>query len=321
MNRSPLFSAPASASIVADRRAVPADRLLAARALIDRGFVEGVADALADLADEPEHSLAVRKLVQLVKFVEQTVRWLDFEGGQPREGRWESPDGRAPAEALEDTAVLLWAHPGATRTAIAFSHLEGGFGPMAGWHSIGIVHRVLRPLGVNVVYLLDESQSLHFGRIRGLSEDYGGCLNGLKALLGARGWNETYTYGVSSGGFSALRYGVDLGARGVLSMSGPSNLVRQPGVTPDPRLEHFYRTLPAFAIDLLPLYRKSARTPRLLLCYGELNEYDKGMARRMAEFPGTSLIPFEGFAGHSTFIEALRNGRLGPLLQQLVADA
>jgi hypothetical protein len=192
---------------------------------------------------------------------------------------------------------------------------------MAGWHSIGIVHRVFRPLGVNVVYMLDESESVHFGRIRGLGKGYEECLGKLKALLGARGWNEIYMYGVSSGGFSALRYGLDLGAHAVLSMSGPTNLTREEVVTPDPRLDHFYRNLPAYAIDLLPLYRNSARRPRLLLCYGELNEYDKSMAQRMAEFPGTDLIPFAGFAGHSTFIEALRNGTHGPLVKRLLAAA
>jgi hypothetical protein len=215
----------------------------------------------------------------------------------------------------------MWVHPGAERTVIAFSHMQGGFGPMAGWHSIGLVHRILRPLGVNVVYLLDEPGHLHFGLIRGLGDDYSSGIDRLKALLAERGWSRTYAFGPSSGGFSALRFGLDLEAQAVLSMSGPTDLDVPDPAHRDPRLLIFYRDLPRFAVDLLPLYRASVHRPRLVMCYGQLNDYDRQMAERMTELGETALAPFDGFAGHSTFVEGLRNGRLGPLLRQLITDA
>jgi hypothetical protein len=304
--------------MVADRSLPPGSRLDAAQGLVSYGEAGApILAALGDLKADPAHAATLRKLEQFASYAGQALRWLDFAGKQPQAGRWDTLDGSVPGSTTQASGALLWASPGATRTVIAFPHLGGGFGPLRGWLSIALLHRTLRPLAANVVYIRDESLRLHFCGIHGLGSDYSASIQALGQALRSRGWGPLHTFGESSGGYTALRFGLDLGARAVLSMSGPTSMAGDTERN-DPRLVRFYRDAPQFAVDLLPLYRASAKRPRLLLCYGEDNAYDTRMAQRMAELPGTELVPFAGFAGHSTFIEAMRTRTLAPLATRLL---
>jgi hypothetical protein len=215
--------------------------------------------------------------------------------------------------------MLLWLHAEATRVVLVFSNAIGGFGRQTGWNSIGVMHRALKPLATNIVYLYDDTGLLHFDGIAGLGGDYAACVGGLGAMLESRGWTSVYAFGDSSGGYSALRYGLDLEAKAVLSMSGLSTLDPADPVRQDPRLQPFFRQPGEFAVDLLPLYRARARRPHLLLCYGELNKHDSRHALRMAELPEAELIPFPGYSEHSTFVASLRNRSFGALARRLLA--
>lgn len=297
----------------ADTGAALDERLLAARQLVDNGFA---AEALAALRDRPARE--TRKLVLYAKYVEQLGKSLDFEGKRPGPGRWETLDGAALDTTSETTGALLWTRPGVRRTALVFSNVGGSFGVLKGWHSIAQVHLAIRPLELNAIYLRDASRLVHFGGIRGLAADYPGCIAALKALLDGRGWTSVYALGDSAGGYAALRYGLDLEMRAVLSFSGQTSLDPADEANRHRMLEPVQNALPAYTVDLLPLYRARARRPRLLLCYGELNKSDAAHAQRMAELPETKLIPFEGFAWHSTLLEAVRRRSLDKLLGRLV---
>jgi len=107
--------------------------------------------------------------------------------------------------------------------------------------------------------------------------------------------------------------------RAVFSFSGPTTLESTKDRA-ELGLEYLHQTVPAEAIDLLPLYRGARERPRLLLCYGEHNAFDKAMARRMALFPETELIALKGFSGHSSFMEAGRLGQLQALTARLLAS-
>jgi hypothetical protein len=82
-------------------------------------------------------------------------------------------------------------------------------------------------------------------------------------------------------------------------------------------LKWLHEAAPQMTVDLLPLFRRASRRPRLLLCYGDANAGDAEMALRMSEFPETELVPFHGFSGHSTFMEATRLGNLRALTARL----
>jgi hypothetical protein len=230
---------------------------------------------------------------------------------------WQTLDGSAPGASTEPSGVLLWLRPDATQTVLAFSTLAGGFGPMRGWNSVYLVHRFLARFPVNIVYLRDETYCLNLAGNLGLGADYRACVARLAALFEERGWRDVYAIGLSNGGFAALRYGLDLALRGVLSFSGPTTLESAQDRAAL-GLEHLHKTVPHETIDLVPSFRRASRRPRLLLCHGEKNAFDTAMAKRMAEFPETELIALAGFSGHSTFMEASRLGQLRGLTSRLL---
>ncbi len=118
------------------------------------------------------------------------------------------------------------------------------------------------------------------------------------------------------GGYTALRFALDLGARGALAFSGPTSFT-SPKYREKFGLGALYQAAPDMTVDLLPLYRAARRRPQLWLCYGDGNKLDTHMAQRMSEFAETRLLPFHGFSGHSTFMEAGRRGDLHQLAAQL----
>jgi hypothetical protein len=313
--RPPLALAEAQA-IAASAHADPAERLRACTELVQRGATRLALPALRELEAQPALAIDARKLMAAARYVERAHRWLDFAGERATAGRWQTLDGSPPGESREPSGALLWVRNGAAKTALAFSTYAGGFGFMRGWGSVFLAHRFLASFPLNIVYLRDETYCLNLAGNRSLGADYGACVEALRSLCAQRGWRELYALGFSMGGYSALRFGLDLGVRAALSFSGPTSLAsaeyrEQMG------LKWLHEAAPQMTVDLLPLFRRASRRPRLLLCYGDANAGDAEMATRMAGLPETELIPFEGFDGHSTFMEAGRLGRLGALTARL----
>jgi hypothetical protein len=308
----------AAARIAVDRSAPPETRLKACEELILAGSPAPAMPVLRELYPLPGLAVRVRRMAAIARYMERAPKEAVFAG----EGRWETLDGSAPGKSTAEGGAMLWLREGAHKAIFVFSHVYGGFaGPMRGWSSMALLHRFLKQFAVNVVYLRDAKYCLHLAGIPGLGDDYTSCVTRLQALCAQRGWGETHALGVSTGGYSALRYGLDLGAQAVLSFSGPSDLT--PHADPAKRAAQFrqlHKTVPGMAVDLLPLYRSSTRRPRLLLCFGEGNAYDARMAQRMAEFPETELVPF-AFKGHTSFIEALRQRQVETLVGRLIGAA
>jgi hypothetical protein len=309
-------------ALVADPGAQPIQRLQAAQRLIDLGRCEGVVEALGDLARRPQFAAGLRKFGLYVNFVAHSLRWLDFAGKQARQenaGRWETLDGSSPdPTGKTGSGVLLWVRPGATRVVVVFSNVISGFGsPMRGWVSMVHMHRALKPADASIVYVMGDARFLHFAGVRGLGENYDGNVARLRSEFEARRWSTILTAGESSGGYSALRFGLDLEARGVLSFSGCSSLA--PADCSDRRLVDLQQQLPEAALDLLPLYRARERRPRVLLSYGAGHAKDTWYAERMADVPGCELFPLADFAEHGTMIECMRRKQMQPLVQRLLA--
>ena len=309
-------------ALAAEPTAPPRVRLKACIELVLRARLAEAQPALKELEADPKLAPRVRGLLALGRYAERAGTKLDFAGARPAGGHWETLDGTAPGASEEASGALLWVRPGASRVLFAFCTLRGNFGILKGWVSVYLVHRVLAEVPVNVVYLRDETSCLNLAGNRSLGDDYGACVARLRALCEARGWREGYALGLSSGGFPALRYGLDLGLRSVLSFSGPTDLTPGPWLAerhPDERA--LSEKAPHMATDLLPLLRAAARRPRMLLCYGEDNELDAAQAKRLGELAETELVPFPAFGGHSTFMEAGRLGQLGALYARLLQDA
>ena len=90
-----------------------------------------------------------------------------------------------------------------------------------------LIHEWLGRLPVSVVYLRDFRKSVGVLGYPSLGPDRRSSVEGLKRLVNDLGGRRIYTFGNSSGTFSALHYGLDLEARAVLCMSGPTTLTRE----------------------------------------------------------------------------------------------
>lgn len=311
-----------AAALAAEPTTPPSVRLKACAELVLHGRLADAEPSLRSLEARPEFGVRARQLRALGRYAERAMAQVDFAGTRPAAGRWQTLDGGAPGASREAADALLWVRPDSPRVVLVFSTLRGNFGMLKGWPSVSLVHRFLAEFPVNIVYLRDETACLSLAGNRAFGADYGACVAGIRALCEARGWREGYALGLSSGGFPALRYGLDLEVRGVLSFSGPTDLTPGPGLAarhPDERA--LAETAPRMAVDLLPLLRAAKRRPRMLLCYGERNDYDATQAQRLAGLPEAELVPFAGFAGHSTFMEAGRLGQSRALVARLLEAA
>ncbi len=168
----------------------------------------------------------------------------------------------------------------------------------------------------SIVFLRDTGACLYLDGIPGLGPDYRACLAALRRIRAATG-KRLHCIGHSTGGYAALRFGLDLGADSVLAFSCPVNLdvADQPPAELERRhLVELRRRAPGMMVDLRSLYTAAARPPRVLLCYGEDHPQDAAAANQLAGLPGVAQHPIPGYAGHQTLAEAMRLGLLDPLV-------
>lgn len=202
----------------------------------------------------------------------------------------------APAEPErgEEPSVLVAAAPGARRAILTFGGNAGGL----------LLPRVVREEpGLHVIAVRDRTRRCFGLRgLDGLGDRYETSLDTLRQLLDRLDAREVFLAGASAGGYSALRFGLDLGADGVLGLCAPTtlDLADQQGASLAryPQLAALYRNLPAMPLDMLREYAAAARRPRIVLVYSLGHERDAWLAGRMAALPGVRLRPAPAEVGH-----------------------
>lgn len=209
------------------------------------------------------------------------------------------------------TDVMIARSWAATRVIVAF----GGVGE-AFWS----VPPFLEVPNCHLVMLRDTTRLFHVAGIEGLGANYADCVAGLRKLIKKLGATQIFVSGNSSGGYAALRYALDIEARGVLAFSPftrlnatEAELARFPAVRP------LSRSRPEMMEDLLPLYRNHQNPPKAIIVYGDKHPVDTEHALRMKELPNISLEPVPGYDGHHAWAKLLEENKFRPLLKQLLA--
>jgi hypothetical protein len=145
----------------------------------------------------------------------------------------------------------------------------------------------------------------------------------IKAILAKLGADAVFCFGSSAGGFPALKFGLDLGARGVLAFSTPTSLDLDDEPGSDfktyPLLVRLYRRARRLGRSMATAYQARVVHPRVLLVYGEGHERDAYFANHMAGVPGVELLPLAGFKEHTTYLEVTKRGMLPEMLGELLA--
>jgi len=295
------------AAVAARPEAAVDERLRACDSLVRAGELDLAEPALSGLTHAEPAMVTARRLLAVCR---QLRRWGIVSRLKP----YTSPVGRSRPDFEAARGVLIARRPGATRVLLVFT----GMAKMV-WVSLHVLHQVLPAEGCHIVYLRDALELSYLGGIPELGEGYEATRAGFRELIASLGGRELYCLGSSGGGYGALRYALDLGARSVLGFA--------PATDPSPVLKalddagpHSGAAVPRHLLrDLREVYAAAAAPPRVRLVYGELNAADATASRRLEGLPTVTLHPVAGYEGHDVIAQTIATGEFRALVDGLLA--
>jgi hypothetical protein len=195
------------------------------------------------------------------------------------------------------SSLLVAPWPGATKVLITFGGNTG---------YLMLPPPIVTMQDTHLIAIRDPQRCFALCGIPGLGETYAECVGNLRQLIDALDRPDVYLTGVSAGGYPALRYGLDLGAHGVLGFSAPTtlDLADDPGadLSRYPQLTALYRQQPDIPLDLARLYAATSPRPRAMLLFSMSNDRDTWLVDRMRQIEGIEAEPVANEAGHRVFV-------------------
>lgn len=183
--------------------------------------------------------------------------------------------------------------------------------------TVSLMHKILRKTGVNIVYCRDLQQQWYSRGVVGLGHDYQSTVEGFRTLAARYGAKRILTLGNCVGSHGALRFGLSLGARGVLALSPKL----QPGEGMKPRqktqLSAIREPLAAGPTKVRSRYLEADARPEVNLIFGQHYTVDPADAHAMAGVPGVTVTGVPDSA--DALKDLLVRGLLEPLLMDFVA--
>ena len=188
------------------------------------------------------------------------------------------------------------------------------------WMTFSLLHKILRKTGVSVVYCRDLQQEWYAQGVVGLGHDYESTVEGFAKLAARNGVKRILTLGNCVGCQGALRFGLSLGAQGVLGISPklrigdrlkPEQKAQLTGIRD--RLQCEYKR-----IDIQ--YLEAAIHPKVTLIFGAECSDDAAAARSMAHVPGVTVAGIPDSTDTDSVKDLLVRGLLEPLLKDFVVN-
>jgi len=238
-----------------------------------------------------------------------------------------SPEDQARTSGFQDDSKadfqFVPADPSAVRSdrmLVVFSDLGQRFGGCP----LPLLHAYLARLGLHVLYLRDLENVFYLNGQPRDAYNLSRSISRIKTLRDQLGIRSFITMGNSSGGFGALHCGdFQLRAQRIFSFAGPTNLTLcLPDITQKQRDAGIPEPLRAtpWAANAAARLRQPGPQPHLHLILAADNVNDARFARHLGS-PLPSHITVETLAGssaHNVLIPLVQQGRLAPLLQELV---
>lgn len=206
----------------------------------------------------------------------------------------------------EDSDIGIFIPEGARQVVFVFAGLaqEAGL-------PLDLLHPFFARLPVGVVYLRDFERLLFLKGVKSLGGDYSTTLDRLKGLLPPQ-VEEIYCFGNSAGGYAALRYALDLGAKAALLVAAPTSLDAA-ACQQDGRAKaiarKIHRSVPEMARDLSSELKASAAPLKVDVWYGDKMPQDSEHASRLAGIDSVTLHPID-HAGHDVLWRLAETGAL-----------
>jgi tetratricopeptide (TPR) repeat protein len=283
------------------------DRIHAATTLVAYGLTEIAAPILAELQDRSPHA---RKLLRVLREIERM--------GLAQSLVVEKPSADGIDNQLESLrGIVEKPVPGSDILLLVFAGIEHRL-----WVTFSLLHKMLKSTGASVIYVRDLQQSCYSGGIVGLGDNIDSSAEGFRALAKQYGARRILTLGYCVGCIGALRYGLLLGAEGVLGL--------HPRVQPeDARLLNEKAGIRGARLatqadpqrSVLAEYREAVARPQVTFVFGENCAIDAAAARALAEITEVAAIAIPGSSEVNIFSDLLALGVLQPVLGDFVARA
>lgn len=286
--------------------ATAAAQLEAARTLVQYGLTEVATPLLERLQ---AHSTEAR---QLCMALQQMARLGLAQPILPGTAHPDPADNQL--ESLE--GFLDKPVPGADTLLLVFAGTNNRT-----WMTFTLLHRVLRKTGVSIVYVRDLRRDWYATGVVGLGDDFDSTVAGFRKLAESHGAKRILTLGNCIGCLGALRFGLSLGAAGVLGLG--------PKLRPGNDLEADHKlSLRAFRERRSPVhqnirerYLTAVARPKVTLFFGEHCGTDAADARSLAEVPGVTATAIRGSSDPDSLKDLLVLGELESVLQEFVTQA
>jgi hypothetical protein len=293
---------------------------LARIAVLDRDAETGLAlvdEQEAETGPTPHTEALRRKLLKRERAKAQKEGAIKLKSAATTELRAWAEHSGAPTLALDTPAqklitplgdIMLERAPGARGLVLVFGGLASMFGGAA--EDLGDLVQAKR---LNTIFLTDPQRLFMLNGLASVG-DYPATLAWVREL--SKTWDapNLYCLGFSAGGYPAIRYGVDLGARRVLTFAAPTNFA--PGITQiETRgialLNRILTRKPDMCENLRDyLARFGAAAPEIINYYGQDMPEDAYHGRNIEGLPTVSSRPLAGVTSHGVILHSLKKNDL-----------
>jgi tetratricopeptide (TPR) repeat protein len=179
-----------------------------------------------------------------------------------------------------------------------------------------ILDRFFAKLNVSTVYLRDPTRLLFNNGVSALGNCFDSSVAYLKELIAESGASNVVSFGISAGGFAAIRYGLALKANLIIGFGAAVNL-RAEFLKDDGRAKIIVKRLQGLSaniLDLKPLIQASAGNIPIHLYYSEHMPQDTLHAKHIEHEPGVVLHELKNEREHNILGLFAEKGELFDIL-------
>lgn len=210
--------------------------------------------------------------------------------------------------------VLTATRPGAETVIFCFCGQRRQMGV-----PLWLFHRWVSSYDASFVYVRDFSDAYYLAGVSSLGNrlETAAALRRMAHDLGAR---RVFCLGVSSGGYAAMHYGLELGAGRVANFGGPVSMEADFN-TYLGRAEsaaELQQRFPDVELDMRSAYLATPAPPATILVHGEGCWDDRLHHEHMLGLPGALCAPLRGYDGHGALPELVRRGHFWRFLDLLL---
>lgn len=227
-------------------------------------------------------------------------------------------DGKA-RMITEAGDMLIDRAPDSRSLLLTFGGLSTMFGGVA-----EDMEFVVRNVAINTIFVSDPQRLFMLGGFASVGE-YWTSIGWLKDLKHAWGIENFYCLGLSGGGYPAIRYGLDLGARRVLTFAAPTEITPTITQTDKRATALANRVLmrkPHMCVNLrAEIARFGTDAPQIINYYGADMREDSYHARNIEGLPTVSLRPVANLDSHAVIAWLKQSGSFREILQEFLGDA